>query len=687
MSGYRFPKACKTIIDVTQAPYYCDNTGKEDCTKQLCQVIDDIFREYEKNFYETEKKLREMEDPNALITFEIRKIDGISNVVFPEKMPDSKIIYFPNGTYLISDTVSYSIEEFRFFLRGIRSYEMNNRLRFMGESRDGVVIKLQDDCKGFEYGNDRPMISFAQGGASNVAMTNMLENMTLDAGKGNPGATGIRFFANNTGAIRNVRIVSSDPEGRGNTGISVLHDDISAGYMKNVEVDGFSYGMKFNCHRYCAVMEHIKLKGQNRAGIYLGDLSLTIRDLQSDNFVPAIRVEGLTAKLILTDSRLTGGNPLDGAVYAHYGQCMLRNVQVEGYARAAFTCAGALTGNIAEFCTYGPKTLFEDTVKKSLQLPVEETPEVAWEAPEAWICVNDFGAKGDGVTDDTEAIQSAFRSGGATIYFQPGNYLINDVISIPATVTRVNFMYCDLVSGEKLARMKHTGAFLVKEETETPLILEDLYAMEKFYGYVTFVEHACRRPLILSDLHVQTASMYFNTVPGGKVYLENVACTIGGVPGAGLRTKALVGEENYPYDRETPCFHFIGQEVWCRQLNPERSLYEVVNDGGKLWVIGGKTEEEGTTFVTKNHGYTEVYGMAFCIGLDKEHPIIINDNSNVSVCASTYGMGGRQSWPVAVREIRGEEERCFYKEDMPVTYMNQYVIPLYIGRNDETAEV
>jgi glucan 1,3-beta-glucosidase len=56
--------------------------------------------------------------------------------------------------------------------------------------------------------------------------------------------------------------------------------------------------------------------------------------------------------------------------------------------------------------------------------------------------VKDFGAKGDGVTDDTDAINSAISSGGrcapgtcasstttpAVIYFPPGTYLISSPI-------------------------------------------------------------------------------------------------------------------------------------------------------------------------------------------------------------------------------------------------------------------
>ena len=156
IKSYKFPTDCTSIIDVTKPPYNVDNTGKEDCTEKLRQIIDDIFSIYEAELYKTKAKLEAMEDPNALISFEIRKVDGRLKAVFPEFLPPSKIIYFPNGTYLVSDTISYFKEEFRNFLSSLRHLEMNCCLRFIGESMDGVTIKLKDNLPAFEYGNDRP---------------------------------------------------------------------------------------------------------------------------------------------------------------------------------------------------------------------------------------------------------------------------------------------------------------------------------------------------------------------------------------------------------------------------------------------------------------------------------------------------------------------------------------------------
>ncbi|THF83332.1 glycosyl hydrolase family 28-related protein [Cohnella fermenti] len=677
-NGLRYPSDCRAIIDVTKPPYNVDNTGTNDCTAQLRRIVNDALGAYERNFYETKLKLEGMDDPNALVSFEIRKVDGRANVIFPETLPDSRIVYFPNGTYLVSDTISYAQEEFRNFLFGLRHLEMNGQLRFAGESRDGVVIKLKDNCPGFEFGNDRPVISFMQGEASNIAMTNMLENMTNDIGSGNPGATGVVFFANNTGAVRDVRIVSSDPEYRGNTGFAVVHDKVSACYLKNLEVTGFRYGVKVTPQTHFTVFEHIRLSRQLRCGFFVGNTIVSIRDLQSDNWVPALRLQGVTAFVALVDGDLRGGNPLDSAVRYEFGQLLLRNVRSEGY---EFAAAG-IKDYVAEYGSHGPKTLFSGIDARTLALSVEETPETAWDDPEEWVSVNEYGAVGDGLHDDTAAIQLALNSGRSTVYFQPGRYLIDGQIRVPATVNRINFMYGDLAAGSRLTTMRG-GIFVVDEEADTPLVIEDLFAWEKLYGFMTLIDHASRRTLILSDVHVQAASLYFNSVTGGKIFIENTGCTIGGVPGAGVRQEKLPWEEKFPYSRETPCFHFIGQEVYCRQLNPERSLREVVNDGGRLWVLGFKTEEEGTAFATYNGGSTEVLGGTFCIGLDKPYPLVLNDNSNVSVFASTCLYSPLQRFPLAVREIRQGDVRELRGEDLPIRFMHSYTIPLYVGRSGE----
>ena len=51
------------------------------------------------------------------------------------------------------------------------------------------------------------------------------------------------------------------------------------------------------------------------------------------------------------------------------------------------------------------------------------------------VSVKDFGAVGDGVTDDTTAIQNALNSGAKTVYAPAGTYVVNATLSVPKDVS------------------------------------------------------------------------------------------------------------------------------------------------------------------------------------------------------------------------------------------------------------
>lgn len=52
------------------------------------------------------------------------------------------------------------------------------------------------------------------------------------------------------------------------------------------------------------------------------------------------------------------------------------------------------------------------------------------------VSVKDFGAAGDGVTDDTAAIQAAFSSGAKSLFFPDGTYLFNAAVNLNANSVR-----------------------------------------------------------------------------------------------------------------------------------------------------------------------------------------------------------------------------------------------------------
>ena len=124
-----------------------------------------------------------------------------------------KTLFFPKGTYLISNTLYWKLA----------NGDWSTSLTLQGENRDQTIIKLENSAPGFnDAANPRAVLfttsqnSSASDGSGNQAFNNFIFDLTVDVGQGNPGAVGIDYLANNRGAIRNV--VVQAPAGSGQTG-------------------------------------------------------------------------------------------------------------------------------------------------------------------------------------------------------------------------------------------------------------------------------------------------------------------------------------------------------------------------------------------------------------------------------------------------------------------------------------
>jgi len=165
------------IIDVTRPPYNADPSGQEDATKAIQLAI------------------------SQNVGRQTGSLDA---------MP--MILYFPNGTYRISDTLKWQDENGRW----------RAMLVLQGQSQDGVVIRLADEAADFqEPAEPKPMILTADRAKleGSDAFHNFVFDLTIDVGVGNPGAVGLDYLANNLAAVRNVTIRSSDPAGAGAIGL------------------------------------------------------------------------------------------------------------------------------------------------------------------------------------------------------------------------------------------------------------------------------------------------------------------------------------------------------------------------------------------------------------------------------------------------------------------------------------
>lgn len=665
-----YPENCKAILDVTKAPYFVDNTGTEDCTEKLIQILNDVMSVHAnemERIYETLCHSKEGTYIGVSNRVQNGKVFGIHPYII-----QTPIIYFPNGTYLISDTVTYTIQNLHNMMYHYEAggFELARCIRMMGQNREKTIIKLKDNCKGFEQGQQRPVISYFNGTRSNVAMSNYFENMTIDIGKGNGGAIGIVFFANNSGAIRNVTIKSSDDKHCGAIGISIRNDLHSACNVYDTCIEGFEIGIKITTYRTVSHFERIVLKNQTRYGIQVDNNAAQFIGVRSEGNVPVLNVAGPMAHVVLTDGEFTSRGTDYTAIKLELGCVYLKNIHTKGYGVAfehhwhEFTIPD---GYIKEYCNRSMYTLFDEEAS-SVDLTVPDMPEVEYEQDlSAWCCVNDFGAVGDGVHDDSDAIAEAFRSGKKTFWFQPGNYFITKPIEIPGNVEHINFMFCDIIAGEELSTIENDAVFRICGESDKLLFIEHLFSWDDCMGTMRMFRQDNVRTIYFRDMHTQACAFYFNTVPGSELFFENCACTIGWknkfshIPGIALK----------------------GQTAWCHSINPERSMQETVNDGGTLWWSGFKTEQEGSINVTVNGGRTEILGGVAVVGGGTENPLIYNEDSSVSAIFATTGCHEYSTFPVAVKETRNGVTKVIRDSECPQRCWPWYLMPLYSGKKQE----
>ncbi len=649
----RYPESLRIIVDVTKPPYCADNTGKIDCTEALIRAYNDLILEDVSAFKKTFEKMKNApDDEDTYIGFQTRKTRaGKFNVSFSEDLPPAKILYFPNGIYLVSDTIVYQTRESRKFHMGRFYFELNRNIHFEGESREGAIIKLKDHAKGFEYGQIRPVISFilrpetVAEHIANNAMMNSVKDLTIDCGVGNGGAVGIKYYANNSGMISNVTIRSSDPMHDGFAGI--LMTGGSVGNIRDVEIDGFDYGVLITKGER-ELYERVTFRNQRICGVYATQANAVFKDITNQGIVPTFNCDSVS---------------FTTASFIH----------TEGTVQAAGQYAYCRDNDKAEMPVH--RLSHTNTAKSMLGLPIEEVPSYSYPDVSEWVCVEDFGAVGDGITDSTEAIQNALNSGAETIYFNQGRYLITDEIQIPRSVRMINFCFCDLVAGEKLRGGRGLGAFVVAEDSEMPLFMTNAFTWEKFYGFFHFVRHSAVRDLVLRDVHLQSACVYVNTVSGSRVFLEDVACTTGDFSEWYFYRR----DDREPVYATNIPFEFHGQRVWARNINPERADLEVLNDGGDLVILGVYVEGPGTMVKTVNGGRTEVMTFVAAAGADNpDKPIFINEDSDVSA-VSGWTFGAPRVYPTVVREIQNGEVRDLTFEELPAKSHTIRFLSGYIG--------
>lgn len=574
------------LINITAAPYYADNTGATDVTSIIIQAI---------------------RDANASTS-------------------SGKIIYFPNGTYLVSNTLDWKNAA------GAWCCDLS----FMGQERALTIIKLANNAAGFTNpATPKAVIYTASIGAQNSeqAFNNNIMNLTVDVGQNNTGAVAIDYMANNIGAIRDVTIKSSDATRRGYAGILMTRDFPGPCLITNVSIDGFNYGISIDGFECGVTFEHITLTNQSMAGILNSENILSIRDLQSTNSVVAINNTTTNGLVVLIGSSLNGGSAGIIAI-SNSGKLLLRDVTSSGYA----SVLAGQGSSVTEYTSHEVEHAFTTQQLSTLRLPIEETPATYHSnLMSDWANIVTYGAV-SGSGDDTAAIQDAMNSGKSIVYFPSGYYHVGATITVPATVktiyglsstlTRIGTNFNDSANPQDV--------FRVQEADGTPLTIRGFWVMNIPGGIM--IRHKANRVVVMRD-----CEGWVQTDPGvGKLFLENVCVT--------LRLAANAG-------------------VWARQLNMETTLAPAMasNDGANLWVLGIKSEKPNTIIDTFNGGATEVLGGMLSLNdvQPTDLPAFIVDNSRGSFSYGERTYYTTYTFTIHLSETRGTTTQNILRTDLP----------------------
>jgi hypothetical protein len=529
----------------------------------------------------------------------------------------TKVLYVPNGTYRLTKTL-------------VAKNAIGPWL--YGQSRDGVIFKLDDGVTGMNSViRTHPNES---GPTSADWFMRTLKNFTVNSGN-NPATDGIRYYATNTGILQNVRVVGNGPVGI-NAGFL---DQSGPNLVQDATVEGFETGIQSQWI-WGQTLSRITVKDCRKVGVYVSANAVAIENLRVENTPLGLFVDypndwtwwgGVVA---LVNGTFTGGSATGPAI-RNRNVLYARNIAAAGF-KSAVVNEGKIrspSGNaVREFASQDPKELFESPTS-GMALPIKPEPKIAWETdPAKWVCANDYGAIPGDNKDDSVAFQAAINAAAAAkktvVYFRgtgggdPNWYNVGQEVLVKGTVRHIIGLGFGRILGDG------PGRFVVSDASATAVKFENIDA---FGGTGVILENRSASRSML----VESCGVRMLGTGRGDIFATNCSSL------AELRSP--------------------GQSMWARQFNPEGSTDDalVKNNGGNLWILGLKSEGQGTRIRTQNAGRTEVFGTFMYSGGFPDgdtRPMFDVQNAAMSV------MGLREisfssTYPLKVREKRGTETR------------------------------
>ena len=365
------------------------------------------------------------------------------------------LVYFPPGTYLVSKPI-------------IPFYYT----QLVGDAVTPPTLKAAAEFEGMAVIDADPYDSNGKNWWTNQNnFFRQVRNFVIDlTGMPVDRGAGIHWQVAQATSLQNIVFNMREDGGDGNQQQGIFMDNGSGGFMVDLTFNGGRYGAFFGNQQFTT--RNLTFNNCKTAIFMNWNWAWTFQDVKINNCEVGIDMSNggpesqTVGSVLVVDSEFTN-TPIgiktayDPTSKQTNGTLILDNVDMTGTTQAVFnnaTGAAILPGNqkvtfFAQGRTYGGTE--GGTAGKAVQSPQEavQKPAVLLDAatgkvftrskpqyenvPVAnFISVKANGAKGDGVTDDTKAIQAIFDKATAdqVVYFDHGAYIITETVKVPKSI-------------------------------------------------------------------------------------------------------------------------------------------------------------------------------------------------------------------------------------------------------------
>ncbi|KAK6860327.1 beta-1 3 exoglucanase precursor [Apiospora arundinis] len=393
------------------------------------------------------------------------------------------MVYFPAGTYMVSSPI-------------IQSYYT----QFVGDAVNLPTLKATSGFKGMAVIDADPYIEGLDSVNWYVNQNNFfrqIRNFVIDITALPPSTgAGIHWQVAQATSLQNIIFNSNPDKSPANQQKGIFMDNGSGGFMADLTFNGGGYGAFFGSQQFTT--RNMTFNNCNTAIFLNWNWVWAMQDVKINNCNVGIDMASgspeniQTGSLMLMDSKISGTPIGIKTLYRPDNKMtnntlVLDNVDMSEGVQTAIQFAGdnstVLEGNqkIASFAQgrdYSSGTgkamqaaksaiPIPNGLKKDGKVFTRTKPQYEGVPASSFVSVKAAGAKGDGQTDDTAAIQKVFDSAkeGQIIYFDHGAYLIQDTVKVPKNIKITGEMWpMIMAAGTKFNdESKPTAVFQVGE--------------------------------------------------------------------------------------------------------------------------------------------------------------------------------------------------------------------------------